>query len=75
MKTYIDAYYGGLLRNLRCTFDNFTLLCGNVAWRSKNQDLVAGSNIEAKFRAMRNLWLIMDENCVTYLEIKCEGPI
>ncbi|KAG8471344.1 hypothetical protein CXB51_036384 [Gossypium anomalum] len=70
--------YAGSMVDRRSTSGYCTFLRGNlVTWRSKKQNVVARSSVEAKFRAMalrvcELLWLkiILED-----LKIKWEGPM
>ena len=77
-KAYTDADYAGSAIDRRSTTEYCTFLGGNlVTWRSKKQNVVARSSIEAEFRAMAQgicelLWLkiILED-----LKIKWDGPM
>ncbi|RDX71634.1 Copia protein, partial [Mucuna pruriens] len=78
MEIYTDADYAKSVMNRRSTSGYCMFLGGNlVTWRSKKQNVVARSTIEAEFRAMaqgicEGLWMkiILDD-----LKVKYEGPI
>lgn len=78
MKVYIDADYAGSIADWRSTTGYHMFLGENlVTWRSKKQNVVARSSVEAEFRAMAQgvcelLWMkiILD-----YLKIKYEAPM
>lgn len=69
LKAYTDANYASSIVNRRFTSGYCTLLRGNfITWRSKKQNMVARSSVDAKFRAMAHgvcefLWLkiILDD--------------
>ncbi|RDX62033.1 putative mitochondrial protein, partial [Mucuna pruriens] len=53
MEIYTDADYAGLVVDIRSTSRYCMFLGGNlVTWRSKKQNVVARSSVEAEFRAM-----------------------
>ena len=60
---YSDADWAGAINNKRSTLGYFTFVGGNlVTWRSKKQNVVASSSVEAEFRGMtlgicEALWL------------------
>jgi len=78
MKVYTDADYAGSIVDRRSTIGYCLFLGGNlVTWKSKNQNVVARSSAEAKFRVMAQgvcelLWMkiILDN-----LKIKYEAPM
>ncbi|RDY00757.1 Copia protein, partial [Mucuna pruriens] len=78
MKIYIDADYTGSVVDQRSTFGCCIFLGGNlVIWRSKKQNMVARSSVEAEFQTMahdicKELWMkiILDD-----LKVKYEGPM
>jgi len=50
MEMYIDADYAGFVTNRRCISRYSIFLGGNlVTWRSKKQNVVAKSGVEAEF--------------------------
>ena len=78
IESYTDADYAGSIVDRRSTTGYCTFLGGNlVTWRSKKQNVVARSSVEAEFRAMAQgicelLWLkiILDD-----LKIRWEKPM
>ena len=63
IEVYTDANWAGAMDDRRFTFGYFTFVGGNlVTWKSKKQNIVAGSSAEAEFRGMvlglcEALWL------------------
>ncbi|EXB61547.1 Serine/threonine-protein kinase TOR [Morus notabilis] len=63
IEAYTDADWAGSVTDRRSTFVYCTYVWGNlVAWRSKEQSVVAQSSVEAEYRAMAHavcemLWL------------------
>jgi len=78
LEAYADANYVGSIIGRRSTSRYCTFLWGKlVTWRSKEQDVVAWSSVEAKFWAMAQgicelLWLKI---ILKDLKIKWEGPM
>jgi hypothetical protein len=78
LEAYTDTDYVGSLIDRRSTTRYCTFLGGNlVTWRSKKQNVIAWSSIEAEFRAIAQgvcelLWLkiILED-----MRIKLEGPM
>lgn len=52
LEAYINADYAGSPTNRRSTSGYSTFLGENLVWRSKKQNVVARSSVEAEFRAM-----------------------
>ncbi|XP_059664264.1 uncharacterized mitochondrial protein AtMg00810-like [Cornus florida] len=53
VEAWTDADYAGSVSNRRSTSDYCTTIGGNlVTWRSKKQDVVSRSSVEAEYRAM-----------------------
>ena len=77
MKVYIDADYAVSIVDRRSTTRYCMFFGGNlVTWRSRKQNVVAGSSAEAEFRAMAQgvcelLWM----KIILDLKIKYEAPI
>ena len=63
MDAYIDVDWDGAVYDRRSTLGYFTFVGGNlVTWRSKKQNVVAQSSVEAEFRGLalgvcEALWL------------------
>ena len=63
IEAYTDADWAGSVNDRRSTSGYCTFVWGNlVAWRSKNQNVVARSSAEAEYKAMANgvcemLWI------------------
>ncbi|WMV52256.1 hypothetical protein MTR67_045641 [Solanum verrucosum] len=63
INVYTDARWAGAINDIRSTSGYFTFVGGNiVTWRSKKQNVVARSSVEAEFEGMtlgicEALWL------------------
>ncbi|RVW45334.1 Retrovirus-related Pol polyprotein from transposon RE1 [Vitis vinifera] len=63
IEVYTDADWAGVVDDRRSTYGYFTFVGGNlVTWKSKKQNVIAGSSAEAEFRGMalglcEALWL------------------
>ena len=59
VEAYTDADWAGSVNNRRSTSGYCTFVWGNlVTWRSKKQNVVARSNMEAEFRAVARVTLV-----------------
>ena len=59
VEAYTDADWAGSVNNRRSTSGYCTFVWGNlVTWRSKKQNFVARSNMEAEFRAVARVTLV-----------------
>ena len=63
IKGYTDADWAGNITDRRSTSGYFTFVAGNlVTWRSRKQNVVARSRVEAEYRGMAHgicelLWI------------------
>ena len=78
VEAYINAGWGGSLTDVRSTSDYCTLVAGNlVTWRSKKQQVVSRSGVEAEFRAMalRICELMWLDILLKELHVKVDEPM